>query len=334
MRRLGQNLLLALAATLLAWSFGEFALWASGRFEPEPRTYPGEFENKSHEHFIADEDLGWRMRPGVTMHWTIAGTQASYHADAAGFRASRPGEELPSGRRMALVGDSFFWGFGIPWASTCGAVLQERLGDTSVLNRSQPGFGVDQIAQTLRHQVLPESPELAVVGLFLDDFNRSFYAYREAEGYNKPTFWLEKGRLRPREREDSPGTFLRFLEVRSRFYSLFRRADRRLGRRWGRGEWWSLNEALLERMIRDGEEAGIPLLFVHIPPREPISFPALGHFFEERGAAFLEPDWPKEREELYFPEDAHLNARGHDELATALEAWIIDWRRRGGDSVP
>ncbi len=324
---LGTKLLLLVSSLVLTLLAGETALALLGLYPPVPRTYIGEHRNQHRAHFVADPELGWRMRPGSSFEWDVDGFRARYDADEGGFRTGSRGGPAPERpRRIVLVGDSFLWGFGVPFEETCGALLESALPGSTVDNQAMVGFGLDQIWQTLRHRALPRQPDLVIAGLFIDDFNRSFDAFRPTEGFNKPTFRLAGDALVRATAGDRPGRAARFLERRSRLFTALRRADRRLGRTLGAGEWWSRNAAILDAMRHDAAAASTPLLFVHIPYREAIPFPALAVYMEEHGARFLDlPPWTAEqRERLFFPTDVHLNASGHAHLAKALERWIRD----------
>lgn len=328
------KLLLLFASIGLTLAASEAALALLGLYPPEPRTYAGEHENRHAAHFVADDEIGWRMLPGGSFEWEVDGSAARYLAGDEGFRvggARGPAPGRP--RRIVLVGDSFLWGFGVPYEKTCGHLLESALPGVEVDNRAMVGFGLDQIWLTLRRWALPLDPDLVIAGIFLDDFNRSFSAYRRAEGFNKPAFRLAGDALVPATAGDRPGRVVRFLERRSRLFTLLRRADRRLGRTAGAGGWWSLNAAILDAMRRDARQAATPLLFVHIPFREEIPFPALAAYMEEHGARFLDlPPWTKaERQRLFFPRDHHLNAAGHADLAASLELWIRDQMPELGD---
>ncbi len=336
---LGAKLLLLVSSIVLTLLAGEAALALLGLYPPLPRSYVGEHRDQHRAHFVADPELGWRMRPGSSFVWDVDGFKARYLADREGFRTGS--DQPPAGeRRIVLVGDSFLWGFGVPYEATCGHLLESALPGTTVDNLAMVGFGLDQIWQTLRHHALPRKPDLVIAGLFIDDFNRSFDAYRPTEGFNKPTFRLAGGTLVRTTAGDRPGRTVRFLERRSRLFTALRRADRRFGRTAGAGEWWSLNAAILDAMRRDAAEASTPLLFVHIPYREEIPFPALAAYMadaskEEEGAHFLDlPPWTAEQQQrLFFPRDVHLNAAGHRFLAEALERWIRDQARSPATSA-
>ena len=73
-----------------------------------------------------------------------------------------------------------------------------------VYNLAMPGFGVDQMWLSVRHQGLPLEPDLVVVCLCDADFKRSLSAFRPEERMNKPLHKLVDGRLVPQTPADGP----------------------------------------------------------------------------------------------------------------------------------
>ena len=59
-----------------------------------------------------------------------------------------------------------------------------------------PGFGLDQMWMSVRHQALPMNPTLIIMGFIDQDLDRSLTAYRHGEGFNKPTFEMDGKVLR------------------------------------------------------------------------------------------------------------------------------------------
>ena len=103
-----------------------------------------------------------------------------------------------------IVGDSYTFGAGVDFQDTFGAILQRKTPDRVVYNLGMPGFGIDQVWMSVRHQAIDLRPDLIVAGIVDADFERSLIPYREAEGFNKPTFQLVNGRLTQRTVEQPP----------------------------------------------------------------------------------------------------------------------------------
>jgi hypothetical protein len=265
------------------------------------------------------------MRPGHHFQWVTEGRSIDYDADESGFRTGandRGHGDQP--HRMVILGDSFMWGTGVQFPETTGAILEALLGGWRVDNLAMPGFGVDQIWQSAVHRGLPLAPDLVVVGLFPADFERSFHAYRQVEGFGKSVFQIRNGELVQMTAGDNPGIIYRFVEAHSRLFRLWQVAERWSGRKVGLGGWWTRNEKILDAIIHDCAGEGVPVLFIHIPYAGGTEFPYLRTFMDERSTPLLEPfDLPDaEREKYYFREDGHLNPAGHRRQAALIEEWV------------
>jgi len=304
---------LSLAGTVLALGAGEGALRLLDLARLAPTTYVGEHENRPSENFVPDPRTGWRMRPSHAFEWEVEGTRILYRSDADGFRTASEGAPPEGERRLVVAGDSFAWGTGVPYEATFGARLAEALGGWTLLNLAMPGYGLDQVWLSLRHYGLPTRPDLAVVAIYPEDFERSRTAFRVKEGFNKPTFKLEDGALALRTAEDRPGAAVRWLESRSRLFTAWKGLVRRAGRVVPLGEWWTLNEAILDAIRADGEAAGVPVLFVHVPPKEWRRFPTLSRYMERAGALYVDPASARSDppDGTYYEIDSHLSPEGH-----------------------
>ncbi|MHC4548806.1 MAG: SGNH/GDSL hydrolase family protein [Planctomycetota bacterium] len=312
---------LSLALTTCA---AEIALRSAPQARPDYLVYVGELPDRESMVFERDPLVGWRMRR-TWSHQTDE-FDVTYHADDEGFRHD-PEARPRADKLLVLAGDSQTWGTGVRYRETYGALLAERLGGWKCANVAQPGFGLDQIWLSVRHQALPRRPDLIVVGLFEQEFRRSLSAYRRDLGFNKPTFVLEDGALRRRTAADTPGLVRRWLDRHSRVWSLARRALRRQYARRA----WPLSEALLEALRRDCAAAGVPVVFLRIPGGGDHTAAALDRYLRGAGAAYVDPDAvaPDGPGPLRVARDGHLNAAGHRWMAQALATWISRHRPVG-----
>ncbi|MCK6446149.1 MAG: SGNH/GDSL hydrolase family protein [Planctomycetes bacterium] len=310
-------------AVLAVVVFGlELGLRSVGAPAPQPRTYTHDHESRPSEHFVADPVLGWRMRPGTELVYGTEGRISTYRANADGFRR---GEVEPSdGQVLAVLGDSFAWGAGVQFEETFGALLASTLG-MRIANFGMPGYGIDQVAATLRERALPAKPTLVLVAIFASDFQRSLDGYREIEGMTKPVFRLADGELVPFTEADVPWAPWRWLDEHSFAFTAAKLASWKLAMRWPHGEWWHLNRAFLARMISDCRAAGVKLAFVHVPTISWRGFPALGEFCAEERVPWIDPVElsPTQPKGLYYVEDKHLNAAGHAWLAGLLGEHLV-----------
>jgi lysophospholipase L1-like esterase len=318
------RLLFLLAGLLVSLALAEAALRFFPRFAPQPTSYVGEVPDRASEHLVADPGLGWRMRPNTDWQADTSEYRVRYRSNAEGFRDERPADSSPKPHRIALVGDSLAFGFGVSFPQTYGALLEARLAQTAVLNFALPAFGLDQIWRSVAEVALPTRPDLVIVGFIADDFTRSLTAFRKDVGFNKPTFALENGVLVRQTAEHQPPAWIRFLEANSRLWTGGREALRLLGVRFGVGPWWDRNRAILDAIRSDCRAAGTPVLFVYLPMANPYRFQALADYMQETGADFLDLGSRAERPpgELHYPVDGHPNPEGHRFVAEALFDWI------------
>jgi hypothetical protein len=322
---LGVNILLILSSISFTLLVAELVLTYLGKKNPYPRTYVGEHENYPSANFIPDQNVGWRMRPSHSFQWVIDGKKDIYIADEQGFRTDFNRRVVKNPLKcIVIVGDSFMWGTGVSYQETVGYQLERLNKGYIVHNLAMPGFGVDQIWLSLRYWGLHLKPDLVIIGLFDDDFNRSFFAYRQGEGFNKPTYKLERKILIEMTSKDRPNWLLGFLERNSRLFTIWRQFDKQLGFNYRTGEWWLLNEAILDKMLADAAKTKTQMLFVHIPNKTGQAFPSLKDYMKEHQVNFIALSnlSVKQREEFYLKEDIHLNAKGHKYLATIISQWI------------
>ncbi len=336
------RLALALTAVVVELLLLEAGLALFGLLPPEPRAQVGEHRNEERKRFVADAGLGWRMKPGTSFRWRTEGQEFPFLADADGFRIDeRPDVPPPpaGAPRIALLGDSFTFGTGVHFHETFGARLATALRGVAE-NRAQPGYGVDQIWQVGEQVVLAGAPpDLLVVAVILDDFERTLHAYRVAEGFNKPRFRVVDGRPVPSGVEHNLGPIARFLDRYSRLATLWKAVDRRFGQKWGVGAWWELNAACLDALLDSAARSGVRVVVVHLATvRAWRPFPALRELVLRRQAAGaavaycdLATAYPSAPRHGYWPEDGHLNSIGHAEvaglLATIVRSTWPDWPR-------
>ena len=318
------KLLFFVAGFLISLALGEVILHFFPAFDPQPRTYVGDESNRPIANFVADPEIGWRMRPGHAFAVDTAEYHVAYRSNAQGFRDERKTDAPQASRKIVLVGDSFAFGQGVPFDQTFGALLESSLPGTEVQNLALPGFGMDQMWRSVRSVALPMRPDLVIVAFISEDFTRSLTAYRADSGLNKPTFMLENGALRQKTPADRPNALARFLERHSRLWAGARQGARLLAHRFGIGEFWNVNRAIIDAIRADCREAGARVLFVYLPTRELRTFPALHRYMEASGADFVDlGNAPLSQPQvLHFPHDGHPNPQGHRYVADALLRWI------------
>jgi lysophospholipase L1-like esterase len=92
--------------------------------------------------------------------------------DEIGLRAPIPHAPRAEGEeRVVILGDSTFFGFGIPDPLTMDRVLAEELGGVTVINAGVPGYSTEQSMRLLDESIWALEPTLLVVACFWSDTN-------------------------------------------------------------------------------------------------------------------------------------------------------------------
>jgi hypothetical protein len=312
-------------ATLLGlfWG-GEYLLRNKVRFYPVQMGWVGQFHNRPSINFVTDPQTGWRMRANHSFLYTLDHLTYVYTSNSQGFRG--PADFDPHDRRfkVAFVGDSFTFGTGVPNDGTYAAVLAAASPDRVSWNFAMPGFGVDQAWLSARYQALPLKPDLLVVGLINIDFERSQVVFRRVEGFSKPTFKLVDGKLVQRGVEPPFNFVMRYLDEKSRLWSVWIGAVRSVGLKYGYGEYWTLNQAIIDAIRDDCRKAGVPVLFLYIPIKGMQPFPALAAYMHRTGASYIDltEERPAPPRSIYLRTDSHLSAEGHRYVASLIDGWL------------
>ena len=322
------NVALVLVSTSFSFALAEVALRSlvdPGLYRPAPRAFVGEFENRGNKNFVADAQTGWHMQPNKEFRWYIEDHWNSYRANKQGFRSDKDFDDLKSPQSIVLIGDSFAFGTGVNVEQTFGALLNSDLGSgTAVYNLAMPGFGLDQMWMSVRHQALPVKPRLVIVAFIDEDLDRSLTAYRHGEGFNKPTFELEEGVLRPQNAHDKPTGLIRYLETHSEIWNLGQKLLNSKAYSIPLGDWWLRNEAIFKAIIAECRNSGTTILFVRLPEKSPREFLNLARLMADQRVSFLDLGSSKirPRHKMHFPNDSHIDEAGHKFVAEMLTTWI------------
>lgn len=82
-------------------------------------------------------------------------------------------------KKIAVVGDSFIFGWGVNEDETLSHYLQEKLGNEyEVLNFGVNAWGLDQMAIATAEVIPTHKPDLVVIAYIADDLVRSCYGFR------------------------------------------------------------------------------------------------------------------------------------------------------------
>ncbi len=172
-----------------------------------------------------DELLGWRYRQNM-----VSSFQGNpVHLNNYGMRMQKDVSMEKSKKRIAIVGDSFMWGFNVEENDSFYAHVQEQFPEYEVLNFAVSGYGTDQYFLLLNHTVLAFEPDIVLIAAYTNDFENIGSSVQY--GYQKPQFLLDGDSLVLRnvpvlyQEADAPNLFERgssFLAHYSHLYAFFR----------------------------------------------------------------------------------------------------------------
>jgi lysophospholipase L1-like esterase len=340
-RRLWRGRLLAVGALVLLAGLVE---WGARVFlPPEVRSFK--------PIYVADPLGGYTLKP----HLSEYALGAMVDVNAWGHRGPEWSPAPAEGAlRVALLGDSLAFGFGIPFEQTVGEVLagalQERGGRSAeVLNFGVPGLNSEQESALLERRVLGFAPDVVIVLLCGNDHEPAFAV--DAQGWLVPGVDRGEGGGAPSDSAGDDGASGDVAPARSSRWGLLRNSAALL---WANFTWkqWMTMRSLpgdevsmrpevvpgpvsaelearvltpLRAMAEACEEAGVPLLVASAAG--PADYRAmLASFAADGGAPVLDlvalfPEarsWRDMAERFGLGWDAHPNAVAHGRWAEAL----------------
>lgn len=150
-------------------------------------------------YFVRHEQLGW------TVGASRQSADGLFRSGPSGFRTAVPGVEpnLTAPCRIALIGDSFTFGEEAPIEETWAFALQQRVAPRCrILNYAVPSYGIGQMYLRLIQDVLPQKPDLVILGFTDGALDRTMGVYSFLMGLQwvdspwvGPRFGLQGGQL-------------------------------------------------------------------------------------------------------------------------------------------
>ena len=128
--------------------------------------------------YAADQIGGWRALPAQDGPvQTREGGAFHLRTNAEGLRTALPPGRVPGRVRVALLGDSVPFGWGVDEGQTLADATARALAaaghpEIDVLNAAQPGYSTVQATRLLARTLPAWAPDLALIFLPLHDHNR------------------------------------------------------------------------------------------------------------------------------------------------------------------
>jgi lysophospholipase L1-like esterase len=120
--------------------------------------------------FRRDTACGWLMEPSVAVeHNTHWGDTVWIRTNSHGYRDSERSKDGATKPRVAVLGDSFPFGFGVEVEDAFPQRLQELLPDAEVLNFGETGHHTAMTHALLRDHVLAWQPKVVLLAFCMND---------------------------------------------------------------------------------------------------------------------------------------------------------------------
>jgi lysophospholipase L1-like esterase len=190
-RSLVPNLLLLAASCAVALLVVEVALRLTT--SSVPAAPPEQGRGKASRF---DPLLGWANKEGARTRLETPEFSAEVTINSKGLRGREvPYERTPGRPRIALLGDSFAWGFGVSDDEVIAVRLEEALGGAvEALNMGTIGFGTDQELLFYRQEGRRYAPDVVLLVFCSNDVTNN--VSDRDRWYGKPRFVIEGDSLR------------------------------------------------------------------------------------------------------------------------------------------
>ena len=272
---------------------------------------------------VSDPDLGWNNAPGSFVFNNLRASQdpLTVHILPDGSRATMSSEPCAIAD-IALVGDSFFFGYGVGDRETVGWRLAEEFAPKCVKNFAVPAYSTFQSLLMMRRligaQTTPPTTILYGFNVFHDFRNVGMPWWRNLLSLGKPELATqfpacgldEKGALV----ENMARPPIPQIPGRRRFFisDLLQELLVRLLPAVSDEEMFAVTTQLVERMQVEASRRGVRFVAVFLSP-DTGPHQSYTRYFHERGINYVDCVHPRGLEEAFrVPGDSHPNGAVHE----------------------
>jgi lysophospholipase L1-like esterase len=288
-----------------------------------------------------DPLLGWAHIANADGSFNSHGFKSTVKINSKGFRdIERTYEHDGSKYRIAVLGDSMVWGWGVQQEETFTALLERRCRGLEALNFGVSGYGTDQELLLLHQEVFRYHPQLVVAVIMENDFGTNM---RQSVflGYEKPLYQFDgQGGLvlvNVPVPEPSMWVHIAFFPIRHSYvlnqgaralegFKLFSHASGLNGaqptidKNFPANTSEAITAALLLELQKESTKMSAELLLVVADRMDQLGL-RLEEFFRSKHVATVNLDRvfpPSEAKDLYLPDGIHWTTLGHERVADQL----------------
>jgi lysophospholipase L1-like esterase len=306
-------------------------------------------EKKEVQFFSYDPLYGWRNKPGAEGKLRMVDSVSEVKINSHGLRSDK---DYPFTRnekfRIAIMGDSFTWGYGVDNRDRFSDVLERDLftNRVEVINAGVPGYGTDQELLLYENEIRKYKPDIVIVAMDLTDVYSDNYQ-KISHGNPKPHFERDdKGGVRlaavpPSIGQDhyengaSHGLYItKLLKDGLTSSYLFTNVYLRYLESSGKVDL-ELSKRLIKRFEMEVRKDDALFLVFFIPSRGDIKrgkynylFQEMINFMKANNISYftLFENFKKAQmtTNLYFPNDVHFNVAGNRLAAKELYTKLIE----------
>ncbi len=184
----GKKILLNIFLLIFSIIFFLAVLEISLRLVYPQKLNPALYSAKDRETFAQyDSLLGWKLKPNAQGDFFSGEFDVRIKNNKQGLRMDREISQKKTQKyRIAFLGDSFVWGYGVADSARVSEQLEKNLKNTEIINFGVSGYGTDQYYLQLNARVLQFNPDMVIVGFYVNDFADA--GNDERYGYKKPLF--------------------------------------------------------------------------------------------------------------------------------------------------
>ena len=287
----------------------------------------------------------WRLLPGDPLLFAMPphhegrmkmevdrSVRVPYRTNTDGFRGPEWGPRQFGVARVAVLGDSYTFGWGVtddePYPERAEALLRAEGRPVEVLNLGVPGYNTELELELLRRALPRYEPDVVVLGYAVNDAEpQATVPVPPQARYRDAVSWMWEDAKSLVNRALPPGRrlTLRKLEPSTNYADGFQRGS----------EKWQMSRLALRAMARLCEERHVPFIVLVLPDTTqtfgfgyPDTFvnEAVASWAGEIGVRSVDLRTPLlERDHLDYmvPGDGHPNARAHEEFARVLRDEIV-----------